>query len=558
MKIRKIEFEKNPVLGNLKLDFTDSGGKVVDTIILAGENGSGKSYLLNIIYYFSIPTLLTDYEKSEEKRYFEVEFNSSEMSLIKEIPRFSESINQDLKDNIFRFHTDYSIVGNWESTKIRVTKQNGQEVQFNGSLFNGGDGKRALTTIFSDTEINFTPQNIQTVTAMNIDEGNVTSHRSNSNVATNITQLLIDIQSNDALEFSEWAKENIGQQIDQNKLDVRIRRFSKAFENMFPNKRYDRIETIQGNKTVIFKEHGREMEIRHLSSGEKQVVFRGGFLLKNKESAKGALILIDEPEISMHPKWQLKVLSFFKQLFSNGIEQTSQMIVATHSPFVIHNSNRSNDKVIILQKNAEGQITIQDDPTFYSWSNQKKVETAFEVGGIVKPNKTTVFLEGETDEMYFQKTAEIFGINDNQITFKWIGRINENGQAEFTGDSALNQARTFFLANEEMINGKVVLLYDNDTNKQEETKGDFAVRRMSDELKNNFYKIGVESLLDLKDDFDKDPFYKEITKKDDYGAESTYGSLDKKALADYICGEMSVNNQKLVLAGIKKEIEKLT
>lgn len=49
-KIRKITFRDHPMLGNLTLDFCDENGKAVDTIIFAGENGSGKSTILNAIY----------------------------------------------------------------------------------------------------------------------------------------------------------------------------------------------------------------------------------------------------------------------------------------------------------------------------------------------------------------------------------------------------------------------------------------------------------------------------------------------------------------------------
>ena len=47
MKFRKITFNNHPILGNLHLDFTDANGNAVDTIILAGENGCGKTVILN-------------------------------------------------------------------------------------------------------------------------------------------------------------------------------------------------------------------------------------------------------------------------------------------------------------------------------------------------------------------------------------------------------------------------------------------------------------------------------------------------------------------------------
>ena len=42
-KIRSIQFINHPTLKNLKLDFCGSDRTAVDTVILAGENGTGKS-----------------------------------------------------------------------------------------------------------------------------------------------------------------------------------------------------------------------------------------------------------------------------------------------------------------------------------------------------------------------------------------------------------------------------------------------------------------------------------------------------------------------------------
>ena len=434
---------------------------------------------------------------------------------------------------------------------------NGSEVALNGALFNRNDSKKVLTTIFSDVEINFTPQEIASVTAKNIDEDNIRSQRSTTDIATDITQLLIDIQSNDALDLNTWVEKNPGVAPNLDNINRRMNRFANAFQFMFPNKRYKRIESKNGTKKIIFSEHGKEMEIKHLSSGEKQIVFRGGFLLKNKESAKGALILIDEPEISLHPRWQLKILTFFKQLFTGEEGQTSQIITATHSPFVIHNSNRRDDKVIVLQKDDDGKVSVQDTPTFYDWSNEKKVESAFNVSGILNPDHIAVFLEGETDEMYFRKAAEINGVDREKISFHWIGRLKENGQAEFTGDSALNHARTFFLANEHMRKGCIVLLYDNDTLKPEEDYDNLLIRKMSDQRNNEIFEIGIESLLFLYSGFERIEFYTESVKINKYGAKSVIRDLDKMKLAKHICNELDEEGQKEVLKGIEEEIFRL-
>lgn len=49
-KIRKITFLDNPVLNNLSIDFCNMDGNAAETIIIAGENGAGKSTVINELY----------------------------------------------------------------------------------------------------------------------------------------------------------------------------------------------------------------------------------------------------------------------------------------------------------------------------------------------------------------------------------------------------------------------------------------------------------------------------------------------------------------------------
>ena len=43
MKIHKLHIKNYKVFDDLELDFTGSEGKTLDMIVLAGENGSGKT-----------------------------------------------------------------------------------------------------------------------------------------------------------------------------------------------------------------------------------------------------------------------------------------------------------------------------------------------------------------------------------------------------------------------------------------------------------------------------------------------------------------------------------
>ena len=49
-RIRKAKFKNHPILKNLELDFCDRNDNAVDTVIFAGENGTGKTTVFNALY----------------------------------------------------------------------------------------------------------------------------------------------------------------------------------------------------------------------------------------------------------------------------------------------------------------------------------------------------------------------------------------------------------------------------------------------------------------------------------------------------------------------------
>lgn len=50
--IRKIKWNNHDVLGSLELDFTKPDGSIYNTIVLAGENGTGKTTILDTLSTF--------------------------------------------------------------------------------------------------------------------------------------------------------------------------------------------------------------------------------------------------------------------------------------------------------------------------------------------------------------------------------------------------------------------------------------------------------------------------------------------------------------------------
>lgn len=554
MKFRKIKFENHPILGTCEFNFTDNKGNTINTIIVAGENGCGKSVLLNELFNFR-PDLL--YNIKENKIYTEIELNEDELNLIRKKSDFTNIFSSGLGNGIFSIQQDPSMKELLKQCMVTYNNSNYQATTTYGINLSSYDGSPLFKPMLSDVEINFTPEPIQNVTLRNVDLTISGPTKSSNNLATEITQLLIDIDNLDNADLANWVNKHSGEVPPEDVKRIRLKRFTSAFDLMFPNKHFVGIENENGQKKVVFQELGKRMSINELSSGEKQIVFRGSFLLKNQKSTEGALVLIDEPELSLHPRWQMKILNFLRGLFINESgEQTSQLIIATHSPFIIHNVTRMDDKVIVIKKNERGERIISSDPEYYSWSESQIIEEAFNVKPYIDANKINVFLEGETDEQYFNKAFDVYGIDKNLISFKWIGRSLSKGKSENTGSSALNNAALFLKANPMMLISQVYLLYDCDTKKREEDCEKLHIRCMTENVSAKRYKKGIENLLILSEEFNFEDFYVEFENIDAYGAKTIHSVLEKTKLCNYIC---SLSNEKLgnIFINIKLEIDKI-
>lgn len=106
---------------------------------------------------------------------------------------------------------------------------------------------------------------------------------------------------------------------------------------------YDLIELDD----VVFSKLGsrKEFLLSQASSGELSLLFAMSSIAG--EIQDGSLILIDEPEISLHPKWQLSFLSLLVDIFSNY--KSCHFIIATHSPNIVSSIPDENAFIVNIE-----------------------------------------------------------------------------------------------------------------------------------------------------------------------------------------------------------------
>lgn len=111
------------------------------------------------------------------------------------------------------------------------------------------------------------------------------------------------------------------------KLDL----FTKIINNRLSFKQI-RITRDDGFQVVDNENPQKVLQLSQLSSGEKQeIVLFYELIFDTKENL---LLLIDEPEISLHITWQKK---FLDDLVEVSRQTALQVIVATHSPQIVSN-----------------------------------------------------------------------------------------------------------------------------------------------------------------------------------------------------------------------------
>lgn len=100
---------------------------------------------------------------------------------------------------------------------------------------------------------------------------------------------------------------------------------------------------------TIFKKNGKDINMKELSSGELSILL--SILKINSEIEDSSLILIDEPELSLHPAWQSQIIPSLEKCFSSYTD--CHFIIATHSPLVVSSIPESNSAIVILDEDAK-------------------------------------------------------------------------------------------------------------------------------------------------------------------------------------------------------------
>ncbi|MCB6660262.1 AAA family ATPase [Eubacterium callanderi] len=321
--IKEIKWKDYSVLKNLKLNFEKDDGSIYNTVILAGENGTGKTTILETLATF---LNLGSFKPFEYIRY-DVEDS-----------KYKITQNQET-DSLYGYHN--RIKENGESIKEFVSQS---------SDINDKADIRYYGCVYSKARSGFITQKIISTTNQQLDNEKYVADQNED--FTSIKQLIVDIDTQDNAEWMEITTSSAETSFEEFKKTSRMYRFKDAFNNFFDTIKFNKVDnTDPDEKKILFEKHGNTISIDELSTGEKQIVFRGAYLLKNINGISNGVVLIDEPELSMHPKWQQKILNYYRDLFTDNGNQKVQLIIATHSEYVLRSALENPDDILIITLN---------------------------------------------------------------------------------------------------------------------------------------------------------------------------------------------------------------
>ena len=271
MKLRRLHIDSYKMFKNFDISFIDNNDNPLPIIIIAGVNGSGKTTLLEYIFRDNFLNIGPFY--AENSNYIEFIDNNEIKILNNEARKKKKEIDDYLK---------------------KMSKKDG----IAGISYNDN----GLFLYDLDTYIIY-------IKAINND--------------------IKDIKK----KILEYYRRKSRELDSHSKALKEIQSFLKnVFDSLNLSFNIDDIDDIiQNQEKVIFKNKiGDTFQIESLSTGEKTLLSKVLYLYF--KDIKNQIILIDEPELSLHPSWQNRVLKLYEN-FAN--ENNCQIIIATHSPHII-------------------------------------------------------------------------------------------------------------------------------------------------------------------------------------------------------------------------------
>jgi len=196
-------------------------------------------------------------------------------------------------------------------------------------------------------------------------------------------------------------------------LKIDLKEKSNLPENMFHLLNSLRRVGITKNLDLILYKNTKKSGhfFTESSSGETQLLLTFTSLIVNINN--NSIVFIDEPELSLHPNWQIRYFSLLDKVLRKT--KNCHVILATHSHFMVSDLNPEDSHLICLKSNFPiDTISSQDIPSStYGGSPESILYNIFNVRTV-----SSIYLERD-----LKKALEL--IAENSKDKNEIGRLRE-------------------------------------------------------------------------------------------------------------------------------------
>lgn len=145
---------------------------------------------------------------------------------------------------------------------------------------------------------------------------------------------------------------------------------NNELKSIYKLKQYDLVNYT----SVFFYKHGLQIDSEGMSSGEFAML---AMILSISAAANDnhTLILIDEPELSLHPNWQMTFIDNLDRALKN---QNCHLMITTHSHMLVSDLPMNRSTVSQWEKGRDGIIVAnQISENTYGWSAEEVLLKVF-------------------------------------------------------------------------------------------------------------------------------------------------------------------------------------
>lgn len=205
--------------------------------------------------------------------------------------------------------------------------------------------------------------------------------------------------------------------------DEEVKLVSKYLNTLGYKWQMNLLDSIKNIYEITLERSGRNVPISQASAGEKEIInfLFGIFAMK----LKNGIVIIDEPELHLHPKWQIILLDLFLDLAKL---YNIQFILSTHSSsfinertinhvFRIYKNNKNESRAVIVKDG--GILNVKDILHIVHSTNNDKMFFC----------DVAVLVEGIIDKLIFQSLFEeaLYDSNNRIVEIIEIkGKTNRN------------------------------------------------------------------------------------------------------------------------------------